>query len=139
MLGQNCILFAYGMTNAGKTYTIQGTDENPGIFPKLINAILDRISNSNGVHTHNTCHSLSTSMLEIYHEKIYDLLSLKDGNRRDKLNIRDGNGKVEVLKLSSHPIHSVQEATRLIHTASDRRYELSIICAFRLDLSGNCI
>ena len=122
------------MTNAGKTYTIQGTDENPGIFPKLINAILDHMSSLPIVQTH-TSPTLSMSMLEIYNEKIYDLLTLKDGNRRDKLNIRDGNGKVEVLKLSSHPIHSVQEATRLIHMASDRRYLACITYDLLLDLS----
>ena len=108
------------MTNAGKTYTIQGSDENPGIFPKLITAILDRISYESVGHT-STNHSLSMSMLEIYHEKIYDLLTLKDGNRRDKLNIRDANGKVEVAKLSTHPINSVQESNRLIHMASEKR------------------
>ena len=104
------------MTNSGKTYTIQGTNENPGIFPKLITTILDKMATYN-----NSQYSLAISMLEIYHEKIYDLLVLQEGTKRDKLNIRDAYGKVEVAKLSSHPIQSLQEASRLIQHASDRR------------------
>ena len=35
--GESCVFFAYGMTNAGKTHTIQGSKEDPGAMPKLIN------------------------------------------------------------------------------------------------------
>nr|ANO53999.1 kif20a [Eyprepocnemis plorans] len=41
--GENCLLFAYGATNAGKTYTIQGTNENPGIIPQSINMIFSAL------------------------------------------------------------------------------------------------
>ena len=33
MNGGQGLLFAYGMTNAGKTYTIQGSEHNPGVLP----------------------------------------------------------------------------------------------------------
>jgi hypothetical protein len=60
---------------------------------------------------------LQTSMFEIYQERIYDLLSTK----KDKLSIRDGNGRVEVLKLSSHHVSSAQDAIKLLDEASVRR------------------
>lgn len=41
--GENCLLFAYGATNAGKTYTIQGTNDNPGIIPQSINMIFSAL------------------------------------------------------------------------------------------------
>ena len=34
--GKNGLLFAYGITNSGKTYTIQGTSADPGIMPRAL-------------------------------------------------------------------------------------------------------
>ena len=36
MTGEDALLFAYGVTNAGKTYTVQGDSENPGILPRTL-------------------------------------------------------------------------------------------------------
>lgn len=33
---QNGLLFAYGMTNAGKTYTVLGEEESPGLIPQAL-------------------------------------------------------------------------------------------------------
>ena len=37
--GGQGLLFAYGMTNAGKTYTIQGSEHNPGVLPRSLDKI----------------------------------------------------------------------------------------------------
>lgn len=110
--GENCVLFAYGMTNAGKTHTIQGNNSSPGILPRLVTAILDEMART------TTEWDLHVSMLEIYQENIYDLLSKK---RKDKLTIRDANGKVEVNKLSTHSVKSTKEACKLMDTAAYNR------------------
>jgi len=31
--GYNATIFAYGSTSSGKTYTMKGTDSDPGIIP----------------------------------------------------------------------------------------------------------
>jgi len=41
--GTNGLLFAYGITNAGKTYTISGTKTEAGILPRIINIIFRSI------------------------------------------------------------------------------------------------
>ncbi|KAJ1959227.1 hypothetical protein IWQ62_004698 [Dispira parvispora] len=41
--GYNTLIFAYGVTNSGKTYTIQGTRDQPGIIPRTMNIILHHI------------------------------------------------------------------------------------------------
>lgn len=111
--GDSCVLFAYGMTNSGKTYTIQGTDEYPGLFPRLVKDIITKMNND----YEGGDWELQVSMLEIYQEKIFDLLS------KDKVNlsIRDGNGQVKVNKLSSHKISSSDDAISLLDTAASRR------------------
>jgi len=108
------VLFAYGMTNAGKTYTVQGANSNPGILPRLVTAVLDEMNASNSQGGWD----LHVSMLEIYQENIYDLLSKK---RKEKLSIRDANGKVEVNKLSTHSIACTKDACKLMDTAAYNR------------------
>lgn len=77
--GESCVLFAYGMTNSGKTYTIQGQSNDPGLLPRLVDSILSKIATEN----HMSSYELNVSMLEIYQEKVFDLLSKK----RDKLTV----------------------------------------------------
>ncbi len=40
MEGRNQLIFTYGTTSSGKTYTIQGDEQNPGILPRALHAIL---------------------------------------------------------------------------------------------------
>ncbi|OZJ05239.1 hypothetical protein BZG36_02293 [Bifiguratus adelaidae] len=42
--GQNGLIFAYGVTNSGKTYTIQGNKENSGILPKTLDVLFNSIT-----------------------------------------------------------------------------------------------
>jgi len=110
--GDSSVLLAYGMTNAGKTHTIQGTKENPGIMPLLVQEVLQHMAGGDDW-------DLNISMLEIYQEKIFDLLSEK--KKKEKLSIRDGNGRVEVMGLSQHPIASADQAIDLMDAAMARR------------------
>eukprot|EP01031_Cornospumella_fuschlensis_P026756 gene26756-32331_t len=114
LAGENCVLFAYGMTNAGKTHTIQGSALHPGILPRLVSALLDKVSK-------NEQWFLEMSMLEIYQETIYDLLAKK----KSKLSIRDTGGKVEVNKLSIHPLASTEDAFKLMDIAAANRSKSS--------------
>jgi kinesin family protein 4/21/27 len=56
-------------------------------------------------------------MLEIYQEQIYDLLSKK----KEKLSIRDANGRVEVPKLSTHHIATPEDAVKLMDQGQTKR------------------
>ncbi|XP_063048336.1 kinesin-like protein KIF20B [Engraulis encrasicolus] len=41
--GENSLVFTYGVTNAGKTYTFLGTEKNEGILPRSLSVIFNRI------------------------------------------------------------------------------------------------
>jgi kinesin family protein 5 len=72
--GYNGTIFAYGQTGSGKTYTMFGDlrdNDLKGIIPRSIEEIFDFINNDNSVEF-----ILSCSMLEIYKETLYDLLSI---------------------------------------------------------------
>jgi hypothetical protein len=107
--GESCVLFAYGISNAGKTHTILGTPVDPGIIPRLVTTVHDTLPIGKK-------DELKVSMFEIYQEKIYDLL-----NKRTKLSIRDHNGRAEVANLSCHALNSPSEAQKLLNKGSSKR------------------
>lgn len=110
--GENCVLFAYGMTNSGKTHTIQGSHENPGCLPKIVLDVMSQIRSLNGS-------SIQMAIMEIYLDDAYDLLSLS--KKKEKLKLRDGNGNVFFEKLTQTPITSIIEAFELMNKASYNR------------------
>ena len=89
------------MTNAGKTHTIQGSASDPGLLPRVVRAVLGQ---------RRPAHSeVRLSMLEIYQDKIYDLLSF----RRENLHIRDNGGQVDIAKLTHQAVSSVVSCGRI--------------------------
>jgi hypothetical protein len=108
--GHSCVAFAYGMTNSGKTHTIQGTSADPGALPKLVSSVLNTLEGKQGW-------KLNLSMLEIHQEKVYDLL----GKKKEKLNLRDVNGRIDVPKLTSHEVLSIEESFTLMSLAAKNR------------------
>ncbi|KAJ6134294.1 hypothetical protein N7523_000616 [Penicillium sp. IBT 18751x] len=70
MEGYHGTVFAYGMTGTGKTFSMQGTATSPGVIPLAITDIFSFIR-----ETPHREFLLRVSYLEIYNEKIHDLLS----------------------------------------------------------------
>lgn len=70
MEGYHGTVFAYGMTGTGKTFSMQGTTSSPGVIPLAITDIFSYIR-----ETPSREFLLRVSYLEIYNEKIHDLLS----------------------------------------------------------------
>lgn len=74
MEGYHGTVFAYGMTGTGKTFSMQGTASSPGVIPLAITDIFSYIR-----ETPSREFLLRVSYLEIYNEKIHDLLSMSTG------------------------------------------------------------
>ncbi|KAJ1982596.1 hypothetical protein H4R35_000222 [Dimargaris xerosporica] len=70
MDGFNGTIFAYGQTSSGKTHTMYGSAEEPGIIGLSIRRIFEHIE-----QTPNREYLLRVSFLEIYNEAIKDLLN----------------------------------------------------------------
>uniref|UniRef100_A0A8C2ITV6 plus-end-directed kinesin ATPase n=1 Tax=Cyprinus carpio TaxID=7962 RepID=A0A8C2ITV6_CYPCA len=81
--GYNVCIFAYGQTGAGKSYTMMGKQEKDqeGIIPLLCEDLFTKI---NGKNTdNNMSYSVEVSYMEIYCERVRDLLNPKNkGNLR---------------------------------------------------------
>ena len=112
LMGKQALLFAYGMTNAGKTYTIQGTKSNPGVLPRALGEIFKAIEDV-GPEDESVGTKVTVSYLEIYNEKIYDLLAPPPKNSwetRKPLSLKEIRGRVVVQGLRKKIVSETSEA-----------------------------
>eukprot|EP00127_Corallochytrium_limacisporum_P001589 Clim_evm8s67 gene=Clim_evmTU8s67 len=117
--GQNASIFAYGPTGSGKTHTMAGTKKDPGVIKLALRGIFRHLKKyskggenetSNGGDSAATVEELearlNVSYLEIYQEKIYDLLNLKNKD----LPIRQTpEGKIFIAGLSESEIKNYDD------------------------------
>ena len=73
--GFNSTVFAYGATGAGKTYTMLGNDNNPGIMPMTLIELFNQVNKYSDRE-----YKLKLWYLEIYNENIRDLLKFTNPN-----------------------------------------------------------
>lgn len=69
--GKNGSVFCYGATGAGKTYTMLGTVESPGVMVLAIKDLFSKIR----MRSCDGNHAVHLSYLEVYNETVRDLLS----------------------------------------------------------------
>jgi len=120
LTGTNVCIIAYGQTCTGKTFTIQGpNNEYPGIALKsakeifeMINPLLIQSSKSNKTHT-----KLSISIIEFYNDVVYNLL----GDDMPQLNMYENNGNLIIPDLHPISVNNYHEANKLFKLASKLR------------------
>lgn len=115
--GFNGTIFAYGQTSSGKTHTMQGVIDNPekeGIIPRMIRHLFNFIVNSSS----DTEYIVKVSMIEIYMEKVKDLIDPD----RTNLNVREDKAKgIYIEDLSEHYVVSEDEVLEIMKLGSDNR------------------
>ncbi len=149
VVGKSGLLFSYGITNAGKTYTIMGKDtntlsrsdmgdiqDNHGIIPRAIHHILTNINELNQRAGKDAVrYELQMSYLEIYNEQVYDLLPKKSSIQSNKfggllpdnpLKLREErSGQVSVKGLAKYKVEDFSQGIKLAHDAKKRRHTSS--------------
>ncbi|XP_049306633.1 kinesin-like protein KIF13A isoform X4 [Bactrocera dorsalis] len=84
--GYNACIFAYGQTGSGKSYTMMGSLESKGIIPRLCDELFSAIANKT---TQDLMYKVEVSYMEIYNEKVHDLLDPKPN--KQSLKVREHN------------------------------------------------
>ncbi|KAJ6187399.1 hypothetical protein N7519_002307 [Penicillium mononematosum] len=116
--GYNATVFAYGATGCGKTHTITGTAQQPGIIFLTMQELFERIDERAGEKSTE----VSLSYLEIYNETIRDLLVPSGSSGKGGLMLReDSNQSVSVAGLSSYHPQNVGEVMDMIMRGNERR------------------
>ncbi|XP_027559539.1 kinesin-like protein KIF1A isoform X14 [Neopelma chrysocephalum] len=107
--GYNVCIFAYGQTGAGKSYTMMGKQEKDqqGIIPQLCEDLFSRI---NDTTNDNMSYSVEVSYMEIYCERVRDLLNPKNkGNLRVREHPLMGPYVEDLSKLAVTSYNDIQD------------------------------
>ncbi|KAK5943707.1 Kinesin-like protein kip2 [Knufia obscura] len=114
MEGYHGTVFAYGMTGTGKTFSMQGTTTNSGIIPRAITDIFSYIR-----ETPQREFLLRVSYLEIYNEKINDLLATPangGSTPQEEIKLREDSRRgVYASPLKEEIVQSPTQLLRVIH------------------------
>ena len=113
--GYNGCVFAYGATGTGKTYTMLGDSEKPGLCNLSLEEIFIKIDNK--TETENL---VQVSYVEIYNENIRDLLSPKENGKY--LDLRDDPLKgVTIAGATEIIVENVEQVMNLLFMGNKRR------------------
>ena len=165
--GYHATIFAYGQTGSGKTFTMEGykymqnergvpipeieINENNGIIPRAIDDLFDQIRNMS--EPYKKKYDIYVSYLQIYQEKIYDLLNPAQSKqingpglkmRWNKLDIFtvenlytfECKTPEEVLALFNYGIKNKVVASHKLNNASSRSHTIFTICVESFDVKN---
>ncbi|KAJ2002302.1 hypothetical protein GGI04_003393 [Coemansia thaxteri] len=113
--GMSATVFCYGVTGAGKTHTIQGTESEPGIIPRAVEQIF--------MHQQRDAleYDIRVSYYEIYKEAVFDLLKPHDPGFAGLPIREDASRKIFVAGLSEKQVTSYAQFEGLYQKASGNR------------------
>ncbi|CAM6024935.1 unnamed protein product [Sphagnum balticum] len=112
--GLNATIFAYGATGSGKTHTMAGTIEDPGLMVLSLQAIFALITKQESEYEFE----VTASYLEVYNEVIYDLLESSSGH----LELReDPDQGITVAGLKRIQVCSAEKILELLTQGNSRR------------------
>ncbi|KAG6586262.1 Kinesin-like protein KIN-14S, partial [Cucurbita argyrosperma subsp. sororia] len=118
MDGYNVCIFAYGQTGTGKTFTMEGTPENRGVNYRTLKELFKISEERDGVMKYE----LYVSMLEVYNEKIRDLLADNCNPNLKKLEIKQAaEGTQEVPGLVEAQVYGTEEVWELLKSGGRAR------------------
>lgn len=130
MQGINCSLFAYGQTGTGKTHSIVGSsavgtmarrESDFGIIPRLGRDVLDATEYGKSFSEEPTDqYSVSVSLIEIYNEKVFDLLSVPFQGTACRIREHPHDGAF-VENLTREPILSYVDYSRIVESGLNKR------------------
>lgn len=115
--GYNACVFAYGQTGSGKSYTMMGSPGEAGLIPRICEGLFSRIHSG----WDQTSYRTEVSYLEIYNERVRDLLRRKSSqtyNLRVREHPKDGP---YVEDLSRHLVQTYSDVEELMEGGNMNR------------------
>lgn len=114
--GYNACVFAYGQTGSGKTFTMMGSSEYQGLIPRICRQLFSRVAAGK---ESGASYRTEVSYLEIYNERVKDLLSTDAGH---SLRVRE-HPKLGpyVQDLSKHLVSDYDDIQECMHRGNLHR------------------
>ncbi|CAE8592400.1 unnamed protein product [Polarella glacialis] len=121
--GFNVTVFAYGQTGAGKTHTMYGSKDSPGLVPRAADELFEVV----GRYSIDCQCRVICAMFELYRDELVDLLVTKTkGKPPPVLEVKkDSRGTVKVEGACEIEVHSPEELLKAIAVGQDRRHVAS--------------
>ncbi|CAA6667462.1 unnamed protein product [Spirodela intermedia] len=112
--GFNGTAFAYGQTSSGKTYTMNGSEDDPGIIQLAVNDVFSSIE-----EIKEREFLIRVSYMEIYNEEINDLLAVEN----QKLQIHESLDRgIFVAGLREEIVNSADQVSKLLTLGEANRH-----------------
>eukprot|EP00927_Polykrikos_kofoidii_P012668 TRINITY_DN15488_c0_g1_i1.p1 TRINITY_DN15488_c0_g1~~TRINITY_DN15488_c0_g1_i1.p1 ORF type:complete len:1146 (+),score=209.29 TRINITY_DN15488_c0_g1_i1:69-3506(+) len=109
--GTNVTIFAYGQTGTGKTHTISGPSDDPGVMSRILSDVLAGLGASGK--------ELYYEYVQIYIDEIMDLLV--EGGRSDLKPMERRDGGVFLQNITSHRAVSAEKILKDVEAGGKRR------------------
>ncbi|XP_058397346.1 stAR-related lipid transfer protein 9 isoform X6 [Diceros bicornis minor] len=110
--GYNICLFAYGQTGSGKTYTMLGTPASVGLTPRICEGLF--IREEDHAPPPSSCR-IKVSFLEIYNERVRDLLKQSNQKKSYPLRVREHPEMGPYVQgLSQHVVTNYKQVIQLL-------------------------
>jgi kinesin family protein C2/C3 len=119
MDGYDACIFAYGQTGSGKTHTMEGTEEDRGVTFRAMSALFreaERAREADGVS-----YAFQVTMLEVYQDKVRDLLALDPSDPKPHEVRRGPDGAARVENLERVAVTSSMDVMRVMRRGAATR------------------
>ncbi|OCH88478.1 kinesin-domain-containing protein [Obba rivulosa] len=116
MDGYNAVVFAYGQTASGKTFTLTGDEDQPGIIPRAMKDIFSYIR-----RTPAREYLLRCSYLEIYNETIHDLLAPPSSSVTQPVQIQGTGANIILTPLREEVVTSLKSVREVLQRGEGNR------------------
>ncbi|KAG5534331.1 hypothetical protein RHGRI_022456 [Rhododendron griersonianum] len=114
--GYNVCIFAYGQTGTGKTFTMEGIEQNRGVNYRTLEELF-RVSKE---RSETFSYDISVSVLEVYNEQIRDLLGASPTSK--KLEIKQASeGFHHVPGIVEAKVENTREVWNVLQAGSSAR------------------
>lgn len=117
--GYNVCLFAYGQTGSGKTFTMMGTPASIGLTPRICEGLFSYNDGSPGTPSSSR---IEVSFLEIYNERVRDLLHQSEQKKPYTLRVREHPHQGPYVQgLSQHVVTDYEQVVALLEQGMENR------------------
>eukprot|EP00928_Gymnodinium_smaydae_P041826 TRINITY_DN2825_c0_g1_i1.p1 TRINITY_DN2825_c0_g1~~TRINITY_DN2825_c0_g1_i1.p1 ORF type:complete len:1318 (-),score=339.79 TRINITY_DN2825_c0_g1_i1:32-3430(-) len=128
--GYNVTVFAYGQTGAGKTHTMYGNPQDPGLAPRTIDTLFEVMSREHKGKQFR----VRAYLVEVYKQEIIDLLGRRAEQTRPLEVRRDvGRGVMFIDGVKEQEVRSAKELKELLSEGEKRRH----VCATKMNSASS--
>ncbi|XP_077969857.1 uncharacterized protein LOC120331394 isoform X2 [Styela clava] len=117
LTGHRACVVSYGIPNTGKSYTLYGkatSGKHRGIIMRTMESMLNIVNNDTA---ENTSYDITTSFLQLYNEKFYDLL---DPSKSDGLKIQENGDMTSIEGSTQITVKTADDVSKQLRRSPNR-------------------